>query len=111
LTCLVQVGHKALQDVERRQASNSATVERQQAEASCVDWIWLSSPLFSQRLLHRCVRRLGGYSFRGSEGIVEMLESRAEVALRDAREAPPRSGTKAMLALSSSDPSRPEASS
>jgi hypothetical protein len=55
LTFVIQSCHEALQDVQRRQASDAAAVKRQQTEASFIDWVRLSAVILSQHMRHRCV--------------------------------------------------------
>lgn len=54
---IVQTIHDVLQDVERREASHAAAIERQQAESSVIERVWLSPRHCSRRLLHGCANR------------------------------------------------------
>lgn len=49
---MIQSIHNALENVECRESSHAATIERQQTEASGVEKIWLFAMLSGGRLLH-----------------------------------------------------------
>lgn len=59
-TFVIQLRHKAFQDIERRKPSDTAAIEGQQAEPGLINGVWFPALLLCQRLFHRCGRRLGG---------------------------------------------------
>jgi hypothetical protein len=55
LTFTIQLRHEAVEDIERRQPSDSAAIKGQQAKTILVERIGLPTLLCSERLLHRCI--------------------------------------------------------